>query len=174
MSRFGEANRRKQLRLNETILALTTEGRERKRAEDQLRKAHDELEQRVVERTAELSQALARLESEIRVSEKKEEQLRNLSLRLMTLQDEERRRIARELHDSAGQTLAAMKLSIALIRRSDTASPAFSRLSSRACGPRNHMKISQSQAIIHDGSERRDRSNRGEAETERLSDPERA
>ncbi len=30
------------------------------------------------------------------------------------------------------------------------------RLSSRACGPRNYMKISQSQAIIHDGSERRD------------------
>ena len=80
---LGEANRRKQLRLNETILALTTEARERKRAEDQLRQAHDELEQRVVERTAELSQALARLESEIRVREKKEEQLRNLSLRLM-------------------------------------------------------------------------------------------
>ena len=128
LSALGEANRRKQLRLNETILALTTEARERKRAEDQLRQAHDELEQRVVERTAELSQALARLESEIRVSEKKEQQLRNLSLRLMTLQDEERRRIARELHDSAGQTIAAMKMSIALIRRSNTASPAFARL----------------------------------------------
>ena len=94
--RLGEANRRNQLRLNETILALTTEARERKRAEDELRQAHDELEQRVVERTAELSRALARLESEIRVREKKEEQLRNLSLRLMTLQDEERRRIAWE------------------------------------------------------------------------------
>jgi signal transduction histidine kinase len=125
---LGEANRRKQLRLNETILALTTEARERKRAEEELRQAHDESEQRVVERTAELSRALARLESEIKVSEKKEEQLRNLSLRLMTLQDEERRRIARELHDSAGQTLAAMKMSIALIRRSNMASPAFSRL----------------------------------------------
>ena len=51
--------------------------------------------------------------------EQKEDQLRNLSLRLMTLQDEERRRIARELHDSAGQTLAAMKMSIALIRQMD-------------------------------------------------------
>jgi len=118
---LGEANRRKQLRLNETVLALTTEARERKRAEDQLRQAHDELEQRVIERTAELSQALARLESEVRISEKKEEQLRNLSLRLMTLQDEERRRIARELHDSAGQTLAAMKMSMSLIRRIETA-----------------------------------------------------
>ncbi len=35
----------------------------------------------------------------------------------MTLQDEERRRIARELHDTCGQTLAAMKMSIALIRQ---------------------------------------------------------
>jgi signal transduction histidine kinase len=125
---LGEANRRKQLRLNETVLALTTEARERKRAEEKLREAHDELERRVVERTAELSQALARLESEIKVSEKKEEQLRNLSLRLMTLQDEERRRIARELHDSAGQTLAAMKMSIALIRQTETVRPDFRRL----------------------------------------------
>lgn len=120
---LGEANRRKQLRLNETILALTAEASERKRIQDELRQAHDQLEQRVDERTAELSRALARLESEIRVSEKKEEQLRSLSLRLMTLQDEERRHIARELHDSAGQTLAAMKMSIALIRRIEIANP---------------------------------------------------
>jgi signal transduction histidine kinase len=86
------------------------------------------LEQRVIERTAELSRTLARLESEIRVSETKEEQLRNLSLRLMTLQDEERRRIARELHDSAGQTLAAMKMSIALIRQIQTSRPDLVRL----------------------------------------------
>jgi signal transduction histidine kinase len=124
---LGEANRRKQLRLNESIDALITEARERKRAEDELRQAHDQLEQRVEERTAELSQALARLESEVRVRETKEAQLRHLSLRLMTLQDEERRRIARELHDSAGQTLAAMKMSIALIRQIET-TPTLARL----------------------------------------------
>ena len=54
---------------------------------------------------------------------KTEEQLRSLSLRLMTLQDEERRRIARELHDTCGQTLAAMKMSIALIRQFDRVRP---------------------------------------------------
>lgn len=124
---LGEANRRKQLRLNESIDALTTEARERRRAEDALRQAHDELEHRVQERTMELSQALTRLESEIRMREQKEDELRNLSLRLMTLQDEERRRIARELHDSAGQTLAAMKMSIALIRQIET-TPDLARL----------------------------------------------
>ena len=125
---LGEAIRRKQLRLNKTIDALTAEARQRQRAEDQLRRAHDELEQHVDERTAELSQALASLESEMRVREQKEEQLRNLSRRLMTLQDEERRRIARELHDSAGQTLAAMKMSVALIRRDATGRPELLRL----------------------------------------------
>ncbi|HEY4763977.1 MAG TPA: sensor histidine kinase [Candidatus Sulfotelmatobacter sp.] len=125
---LGEANRRKQLRLNQIIDALTTEARQRNHAEDELRQAHDELEQRVNERTAELSQALATLESEIKVREQKEDQLRNLSLRLMTLQDEERRRIARELHDSAGQTLAAMKMSIALIRQIDVSRPDLAHL----------------------------------------------
>ena len=113
---LGEANRRKQLQLNHTIHALTIEAEERRRAEQALRKAHDELEQRVAERTSELSQALSRLTSEISVREEAETQLRHLSLRLMTLQDEEHRRIARELHDSVGQTLAAIKMSIALIR----------------------------------------------------------
>ena len=39
-----------------------------------------------------------------------EESLRDLSSRLLKMQDEERRRIARELHDSAGQILAALSM----------------------------------------------------------------
>lgn len=120
---LGATYRGKQLLLNDTIEALTAEGRERRRAQDELRAAHDQLEERVKDRTRELSTALARVESEIAVREQTEDQLRQLSLRLMTLQDQERRRIARELHDTAGQTLAAMKMSIALIRQADTANP---------------------------------------------------
>jgi signal transduction histidine kinase len=114
---LGEANRKKQLQLNESILALTREAQERQRAEEELRRAHNELELRVIRRTTELSQTLNRLESEIGVREQAEADLRQLSLRLMTLQDEERRHIARDLHDTVGQTLAAVKMSIALIRQ---------------------------------------------------------
>jgi two-component system, chemotaxis family, CheB/CheR fusion protein len=46
-----------------------------------------------------------------------EENLRHLSAYLMRVQDEERRRIARELHDSTGQKLAAMKMSLDLLAR---------------------------------------------------------
>jgi two-component system NarL family sensor kinase len=44
-------------------------------------------------------------------------QLQNLSQRLLKVQDEERRRVARDLHDSTGQTLTALKISVALLRQ---------------------------------------------------------
>jgi signal transduction histidine kinase len=113
---LGGANRKKQLRLNETIVVITSEAAERRRAEEELQKAHDKLEQRVDERTLALSQALSRLESEVKVRQQAEEQMRCLSVRLMVMQDEERRHIARELHDSAGQALAAIKMAVASLQ----------------------------------------------------------
>jgi signal transduction histidine kinase len=44
-----------------------------------------------------------------------EQMFRDLSKRLARLQDEERRRIARELHDSSGQNLAALRMNLALL-----------------------------------------------------------
>jgi len=41
--------------------------------------------------------------------------LQNLSQRLLKVQDEERRKVARDLHDSTGQTLAALKMGIAVL-----------------------------------------------------------
>jgi signal transduction histidine kinase len=120
---LGEANRNKQARLNESIDALSCEIRERQHAQRNLQFAHDELEERVQARTHALSEALARLRAEMEVREHTEEQLRHLSLRLMTLQDQERRHIARELHDTVGQTLAAMKMSTALIRQTGNPGP---------------------------------------------------
>jgi signal transduction histidine kinase len=60
--------------------------------------AHNELEQRVQQRTQELAI--------------KTEEIRELTGKLLKLQDDERRRLARELHDSTGQMLVAMKLSL--------------------------------------------------------------
>jgi len=48
------------------------------------------------------------LNTDVTEGKRAEESLRSLSGRLLTLQDEERRRIAHELHDSAGQTLVAL------------------------------------------------------------------
>jgi signal transduction histidine kinase len=63
--------------------------------------AQGELEQRVQQRTVELNSA--------------NRSLGELTGRLLHLQDEERRRIARELHDSVGQTLAALSMNLASV-----------------------------------------------------------
>jgi signal transduction histidine kinase len=71
---------------------------ERKRMEDALREARDQLEARVVERTAELTRA-----NEARVE---------LLRRLVRAQEDERRRVSRELHDGLGQELTALILGL--------------------------------------------------------------
>ena len=68
----------------------------RKDAEETLRRAHDELDQRVRERTRELASA--------------NRSLRRLSRQVMEVQETERRRIARELHDEIGQALTGVKM----------------------------------------------------------------
>ena len=47
-------------------------------------------------------------------------QVRALAARLMNVQDEERRRIARELHETTAQDLAALKMNLAALERSGT------------------------------------------------------
>jgi two-component system CheB/CheR fusion protein len=52
------------------------------------------------------------INTDITAKKESEENLRELTGRLMQVQDEERRRIARELHDSTGQKLAVVKLNL--------------------------------------------------------------
>jgi PAS domain S-box-containing protein len=54
---------------------------------------------------------------DVTVRKRAEEELRRVSAELMRLQDEERRRIGRDLHDSTGQTLAALEIDLAQLAR---------------------------------------------------------
>lgn len=83
---------------------------DRKQMEAKLKAANDQLEQRVTERTSELQKKNEELGNQTHV-------VRDLSARLLQLQDEERRRIARELHDSVGQLLAAININISKVAR---------------------------------------------------------
>jgi two-component system, NarL family, sensor kinase len=84
------------------------------RAEASLKKAQRELEEKVQERTLELSRSLSAFHEEVGVRRTTEEKLRELSLSVLHLQDEERRRVARDLHDTTGQTLTALKITLSL------------------------------------------------------------
>ncbi|MCW1886661.1 GAF domain-containing protein [Luteolibacter flavescens] len=81
--------------------------RSREHAE-QLRQAHDALESRVKERTRELAGALRRLQDEADERKKIERERRDLLQRIVHLQEAERARVARELHDNLGQHMVAV------------------------------------------------------------------
>jgi signal transduction histidine kinase len=73
-----------------------------------------------------LRRANETLRQEVLQRQQVEESLRSLSARLLQLQDEERRRLARELHDSAGQSLVGLRMNLAPLEAE------ASRLSPRA------------------------------------------
>ena len=75
-ARFEEASKRRQ-EIEEKNRQLEQEINERKQAEELLRKAHDELERRVKERTAELVEANEQLKGEIEERKRAEKTLRN-------------------------------------------------------------------------------------------------
>jgi signal transduction histidine kinase len=80
---------------------LVAMGEARRCREEELWAEQEELEDAVKQRTVEL--------------DKTNQNLRELSARLLQLQDDERRRIARELHDSVGQMLAALGMNLAVV-----------------------------------------------------------
>jgi PAS domain S-box-containing protein len=93
---------------------------ERKRAEEELRKARDELEIRVQERTADLAKVVEDLQSEVIERENAQKQLRFLAAELALAEERLRRRIADNVHDQIGQNLAISKIKLESLRESQT------------------------------------------------------
>jgi signal transduction histidine kinase len=87
----GEANRRAKSKVRAALQELA-------QIEEALRASGEQLEKRVEERTAELREA--------------EESARQLGAQILKMRDDERRRIARELHDSVGQLLSALAINL--------------------------------------------------------------
>jgi signal transduction histidine kinase len=88
----------------------------RRQAEGALRRAHDYLEAKIAERTADLSRVNETLQAEVIEHKKAEEARGQLLRRLVTAQEEERRRISRELHDQMGQYLSTLMLRLKTLR----------------------------------------------------------
>lgn len=93
----GEVNRRSKLRIK-------TAHEELAQRQEALRRLSEQLEERVVERTAELRRA--------------EEAARQLGAQVLKMQDDERRRIAREMHDSVGQMIALLQIDAGRLQKS--------------------------------------------------------
>jgi signal transduction histidine kinase len=104
LSRLGTAVRR--------ALSEAEERIRRAEAEDALRRAHDELEQRVKERTVELSTALQKLSVQ-------SEQLRSLASELTLVEQRERLRLAEQIHDGLQQLLVAAQFRLGQVGRGE-------------------------------------------------------
>ena len=103
----------------------------------QLGRARNELEVAIAERTADLNRANEDLKLEIAERTRAEETLQRLSGDLLRSQDQERRRIARDLHDATAQNLASLKLALGQIDLSVSPSSVAT-----------HQLISESQLLV--------------------------
>lgn len=110
LPRLGPASRR--------ALADAQNRKARQRAEEELRRAHAELERRVEERTAALQQSYRRLRQEMEDRRRAEAALRDARLKLTRLREDERLHLSREIHDGVVQDLLGITFAMADTERS--------------------------------------------------------
>jgi two-component system CheB/CheR fusion protein len=88
---------------------------EQRRAEEELRRANQQLEVRVRERTFELAKLNESLRDEISERIQTERDRVRLLRQIVRAQEDERRRIARDIHDQVGQQMTALRLNLAAL-----------------------------------------------------------
>jgi PAS domain S-box-containing protein len=119
LDRDGRGQQNRVLETNNDITQQKLNEEALRESEERLRTLSDELEIQVRSRTQELEQLNAEILQQ-------SQQLRGLSNRLLTTQDDERRRIARELHDSAGQLITVLGMNLAGIAQRVGQNPSLS------------------------------------------------
>jgi PAS domain S-box-containing protein len=106
-----------------SLIAVSLDITKHKKTEEALQQLNLQLESLVQSRTAKLRSVNRSLREEIaeriRVEDElslSRDRLRQLSRRLVEVQEEERRAIARELHDRAAQTLSALNINLVIMK----------------------------------------------------------
>lgn len=89
---------------------------EMKQAQEELRRQHEELEAIIAGRTQELAEVNETLLEQMEQRRIIEEERIALLQKIVTTQEDERRRIARDMHDSLGQQLTALRLKLASMK----------------------------------------------------------
>jgi len=110
---------------NAKVLAgVTVDITDRKHAEEEILRINRSLEQRVRERTAQLSRTVYTLQTEVESRRQAEaaalslaERLQSMARRLGDAQEIERRRLAADVHDGVCSSLAAIGLNLELLQR---------------------------------------------------------
>lgn len=96
----------------EAFMHIITDITPYKELEGELRRAHGEMEDRVRRRTTELYDANVLLTAEIDERQKAQEHIQSLTQQLIRIQEDERQRISRDLHDKVAQDLSSIVLNI--------------------------------------------------------------
>jgi PAS domain S-box-containing protein len=94
----------------EARLEILTDVTHHKALETELLRAHAEMEDRIRKRTAELSEANVRLKAVAEERGKAQERILSLTQQLIRIQEDERQRISRDLHDNVAQDLSSIML----------------------------------------------------------------
>ncbi len=123
---------RQEEKLKSSNEALKREVGERRKVEAELVTYRDHLEELVAQRTQDLTAANEQLKDEIQVRKHTEsklkqirQQLRELNRRLQNIREEEKSRIARQVHDELGQSLTALKMEVAYLEKKYGGIPGF-------------------------------------------------